>query len=165
MSDTLISSDAGWPEPALLEDEAIPTAVVRHDGVTVADLHELFDSTYSKVALALGAQSNPPAGPAIAVYEGDVASTFSIEIGFPVDTPLADPQDDIVGSELPPGPLAVLTHIGPYDRLPDAWASLMGWLSTEGHTPGRRFGEIYVSEPGPDADPEQLRTDLFVALA
>ena len=162
---TFVNHPTGWADPTVLEDVPVTTtAVVRHDGVTVTDLRDLFDSTYSKVALALGAQSNPPAGPAIAVYEGDVASTFSIEIGFPVER-VFDETDGVRPSTLPGGRLAVSTHVGPYDSLPGAWESLMAFVSAQGLRPGDRMGEVYVTEPSPTTDPATLRTDLYVPVS
>lgn len=160
----LISSNKGWAEPTVLEGPAIPTAVIRHEGVTIGELRDLFDSAYPAVALAAGAQSNPPAGPALSCYEGDVTKHFNIEIGFPLGAALESPQGAVIGSELPGGRVGVFSHFGPYDDLPQAWARLLAWVAAESHTPGPRFGEIYVTEPRPDTDPATLRTDLFIEL-
>lgn len=160
----LVTSDKGWAEPTVLEGQAIPTAVIRHEGVTIAELRELFDSAYPEVALAAGAQSNPPAGPALSLYEGDVTRRFNVEIGFPLAAALEQPQGEVIASELPGGRVGVLSHVGPYEELPQAWERLLAWVAAESRTPGPRFGEIYVTEPGPETDPATLRTDLFVEL-
>ena len=33
-----------------------------------------------------------------------------------------------------------------------------------GHGPGLPFIELYVTEPSPEADPADMRTDLFLTL-
>ena len=78
-----------------------------------------------------------------------------------VDNPCAgeaDP-DDVAESRL-----AVVTHVGPYDELGAAWGRFMGWVASQGLSPDDRYGEIYVTEPTPDGDPNLLRSDLFLTL-
>lgn len=161
---SLIDASEGWAEPVVLDDIApTATAVVRHEGVTLNDLSGLFDTAFPRVAAAAFAAGNPPIGPATALYEGDPATTFSIEIGFPVSTPFGD-ADGVLGSALPGGRVAVLTHLGDYETLSSAWKQLMEFLDDRGLHPGPQYGEVYVTEPGPDVDPATLRTDIFVVL-
>lgn len=164
MTTTLIAPGAGWPEPTFLDDlTPVATLVVRHDDVTVTDLPALFDADYPRVAEAAMDADLPLVGPALACYRGDPSGRFSIEIGFPV-VAAANAGVGIDASHLPGGRIAVLTHSGPYDRLPDAWGRLMGFLAEQGVEPGEPYGEIYVTEPTPSTDPATLRTDLFVVL-
>lgn len=70
----------------------------------------------------------------------------------------------MIGSTLPGGRVAVLTHLGPYETLPSAWNQLMQFLDERGLRPGSHYGEVYVTEPTPTADPATMRTDIFVSL-
>ena len=70
----------------------------------------------------------------------------------------------VTASGLPAGRLAVVTHVGPYDELGAAWGRFMGWVASQGLSPDDRYGEIYVTEPTPDGDPNLLRSDLFLTL-
>ena len=67
----------------------------------------------------------------------------------------------IAASELPAGDVAVISHLGAYDGLGQAWGRLMGSVGAMGRTPGTPFWESYVTEPSPNMDPATLRTDLF----
>lgn len=161
---TFVNHPTGWTEPTVLEDVPVTTtAVVRHDDVTLADLPALFDAGYQRVVAVTVAVGVALAGPALAVYEGDPAGVFSIEIGFPVGQTF-DETDGVGPSTLPGGRLAVLTHLGPYDALPAAWETLMGFVSAQGLRPSDRMGEVYVTDPSPTTDPATLRTDLYVPV-
>lgn len=146
------------PVPVTLE--AVPTAVVRHSGVTVEDLPPLFDAGYPAIA-ASGAHL---AGPAFALYRGDPQAAFDLELGFPVAEPLAGPVAGAVTvepSELPAGPAWAVSHLGSYDSLPEGWGRLSAAAAAQGFRPSAFF-EVYVTEPTPDTDPATLRTDLFL---
>ena len=149
-------------EPTAVTLEPVPTAVVRHRGVTVADLPALFDAAYP----AIGASGAAIAGPAFAVYRGDPSARFDLEIGFPVTSPVAGPiagPVTVEPSELPVGPSLTLSHLGSYDALHEGWGRLAGEAAAQGLVP-RCFFEVYVTEPTPDTDPATLRTDLYLMV-
>lgn len=165
---TDVTTSGPWPEPTIIDADAVALAVARHEGMRIDGLPAAFDSSYGPVLIALQGAGLQPVGAALAIYEGDPMAEFAVEIGFPVDRPLPAAAEvdgiSVTPSEIPAGRLAVLTHIGPYDQLGDAWGRLMGWVVSEQLAPGARYGEIYVTEPTPDADPNQLRSDLFLTL-
>jgi AraC family transcriptional regulator len=67
---------------------------------------------------------------------------------------------------IPAGEYASTVHVGPYERLGDVWARLMGeWLPAS----GRRLGEgvsyeVYYNTPM-DTPKERLRTEIRLPLA
>ncbi|MDF1489109.1 GyrI-like domain-containing protein [Tessaracoccus caeni] len=157
-----------WSEPTIIEIDALPLVVVRHEGVRIGDLRGIFDSCFGPVQKVAGEAGLSLTGPAYAVYEGDPMDVFNLEVGHPVDRPLPEALEidgvRVIPSELAAGRYALLTHIGPYDGLGNAWGHLMGWVGEQHLAPGARYGEIYVTEPTPDADASQLRSDLFLSL-
>ena len=165
---TDVMTSGPWPEPAIVDTDAIALAIVRHEGMRIAGLPAAFDSSYGPVMVALQGAGLHPVGAALAVYEGDPMAEFAVEIGFPVNAPLPEAVDldgaRVVPSDIAAGRLAVLTHVGPYDQLGAAWGRLMGWVASQGLSPDDRYGEIYVTEPTPDGDPNLLRSDLFLTL-
>ena len=152
-------------EPELVVLDAVPTAVVRHADVRMERIREVFDTSFA----ALGGSGVAPAGPAFAVYRGDPADQFDVEVGFPLAErlPAAIPVGDLTvePSALPDGRAVTLSHVGGYDGLGDAWARLFSGVVGGGLRPGEAIIEVYVTEPTPDADPAGMRTDLFVTLA
>jgi len=168
---------AGGPylEPAVLEVDWTPTAVVKAVGVAFDALPGLFDRGYQAVSAALQDEGKPPVGPAFALYPRQPGATVDLELGFPLIRPLQGglpslEQDnprtdlDVVPSELPGGRVAVFSHLGPYDALGGAWQRLTAWAQGQGHTPRLPFWEVYVTEPTPETDPATLRTDLYLPI-
>lgn len=149
--------------PTLIDMSPTPLAVVRYESVTLADIPSIFDTAYSAVALLFGTGALAPVGPAIAVYRGDPAETFDLDVGFPVAVALEQPLTvgdlTVIGSALPPGPALAATHLGSYDTLGESWMALAH--ATEA-TPTQVWIESYVSDPTEAA--EQLRTDLIMPV-
>lgn len=123
-----------YTTPTAVMLDPVPTAVVRHSGVTMTDLAPLFDAGYSTIARA----GLPIAGAAFAVYHGDPAATFDLELGFPIAAPL----DSAVAGEpriepgtLPGGPALTLSHLGSYDGLGASWGRVMAAALERGATP------------------------------
>lgn len=165
----MFTSRGPWSEPTVLNGEEVPLVVVRHVDVRLDDLREIFDSSFGPLVTVAATAGLTVEGPAIAVYEGDVSEAFTLEVGFPVDRALPEPTDvggtAVIPSQLAAGRLAVLTHIGPYDQLGESWGRLMTWVGEQRLSPDSRFGEVYVTEPTPDGDPNALRSDIFLTLA
>lgn len=144
----LILRDEAFTEPTEIEVPAgIPTAVIRTQSVTLADLPALFDAGYQRLA-ALG-----PVGPGFAVYRGDPQATFDLEIGFPVAGPVD--AEGVVAAEFPSGRATALSHLGGFDSLGATWEKLAA-----AGTPGLSI-EVYVTDPSVTAA-EDLRTDLLI---
>jgi effector-binding domain-containing protein len=71
---------------------------------------------------------------------------------------------EVRAGTLPGGRIARLVHVGGFDRLGDSWAALGAWIGAQGFTPSRDLWEVYVTEPSPDMDPAELRTELLWRL-
>ncbi len=149
-------------EPTQVTLDAAPTAVVRHERVTLATLRPLFDSGFMAIA-ASGASIN---GPAFALYRGDTGAEFDLDLGFPVAEPLAQPVrgvETVEPSQLPAGSAWALSHLGAYGSLHESWGRLDEHVRGLGLTPSGLL-EVYVTEPSPEIDPTTLRTDLFLLV-
>ena len=160
--------DAPFSSADRLDLDAVPLAVIRHDGIRLADIQEAFDAGYSAIALTFAGDVLIPTGPALAVYHGDPMGVFDLELGFPVQTPPENPIPTasgrvIVASTLPAGPAVATTLFGSYEELGRAWAGLVERAGAEGLLPGGTWIEVYVSDPR--TTPEELRTDLLMPIA
>lgn len=161
-------SDPAFPlepfgSPTNIRLRSTALAVIRHQQVRLPDLPALFDVDYGTVATLFADGRLEPAGPAVAVYRGDPAVSFDIEIGFPVrsalDGPVGVGDAEVVPSTLPEGPALAVTHYGSYETLGSAWEALT-MATAEG--PVGIWVESYVSDPA--EPPAALRTDLIMPL-
>lgn len=148
--------------------EPAPLAVVRHEGITITDLRDLFDPGYSAIRTAFEDGTLSPAGPAIAIYYGNPMEVFDLELGFPVETAPTEPITSangvtVTASALPAGPATATTVLGSYDGLGAGWMGLYERTLAEGLEPRGISIEVYVSDPS--ESPEELRTDLILPVS
>jgi effector-binding domain-containing protein len=145
-------------EPDVVRTEPVTTAVVR--GVVPVDgLRAFFDVAFPALARTTAQQEVTLLGPAFALYRGPFGDTVDLEVGFPVDRPVR-PAGDVVPSGLPAGRVARVTHSGSFDGLVESWMRLADWLRAQGLSPSDRRWESYVTQPSPEMDPRDLRTEL-----
>lgn len=105
----------------------------------------------------------------LAIYHDDPDTTPEAELRSDAALTLADGKRAPTGlTELtiPAGQYARTTHLGPYEKLPDTWARLMGeWLPRSSHRVGDGVSyEVYRNTPM-DTKPSDLITDIYVPLA
>ena len=101
-----------------------------------------------------------PAGMPFTIYHAMEGDTIELECGMPVAAPLAG-TERIKPCELPGGTVVTVTHMGPYDALPQTWAALAEWVGAQGLAPAGAPWEVYVTDPGVETDQSRWRTDIF----
>jgi effector-binding domain-containing protein len=147
------------PEPTLVDIEEIPTAVIR-GMVDMTELASFFDASFSRLSSAVAAQDVAVIGPAFALYHGAPSAVADLEVGFPTSGTV-ETDGDVLASRLPGGRVAKVIHEGSFDQLGSSWRRLATWITAAGLAPGDDFWEVYVTEPSPDMDPADLRTELY----
>lgn len=157
----MTASNVSQPE---LVDVASATTAVIGGIVDIAELAGFFDQSFPELATALADQQVEVVGPAFALYHGPPSTSADLEVGFPTDRP-AKSDGPVRPSELPGSRVARVVHQGGYDGLATAWERLQSWISERGLTAGPVLWEVYVTEPSPDMDPADLRTELNWSLA
>ena len=151
------------PEPELLEIAETITAVVR-GSVTPEQTVPFFDTSFGLLPSALAAQAAVITGPALSRWGTASAESTDLEVGFPVDRPIA-PDGAVVPGRLPAGRIARVVHKGGFDTLGVTWDRLHTWITDRGLTPTADRWEVYLTEPNPQMDPADLRTELNWAVA
>lgn len=150
-------------EPQVLEVTPVTTAVIS-GVVEMTRIGEFFDASFTTLGEVLGAQGVVMAGPPVALYHSPPGEVVDLEVGIPIDGTL-EPQRGVEVSGLPGGRVARLIHEGPYDGLGSAWERLGAWVGEQGLTPAGAAWEAYLTEPGPDADPSEMRTELNLSVS
>lgn len=151
-------ADTGASEPELIVAEHKTTAVVRGI-ISTAELPNFFDKSFRELPAVLSAQQIDIHSPAFGLYYGPPGQTTDLEVGFVTDAAV-QPEGNVVVSSLPGGRIARLVHSGAFDELGSSWERLRSWMGEQGMTPGPVLWEVYVTEPSPDMDPRDLRTEL-----
>jgi effector-binding domain-containing protein len=145
-------------EPEVASLDPATTAIIR-DVVAVDDLPAFFDRSFPTLAAVIDAQGVAITGPAFSLYHDHPSDRTDVEVGFPTDRTITASGDVAPGS-LPGGRVARVVHEGAHDDLATAWDRLGAWMSERGLGYRMPFWEVYLTEPAPDVDPAELRTEL-----
>ncbi|WP_328392507.1 GyrI-like domain-containing protein [Nocardia sp. NBC_00416] len=145
-------------EPRLLEVAETTTAVVRGN-VAPAETIAFFDTSFGLLPSAIAAQNALITGPALSRYGITQGPSTELEVGFPVDRRIS-PDGVVVPGRLPAGRIARVVHHGSFDALGSSWERLRAWITDRGLGPATERWEVYLTEPNPQMDPADLRTEL-----
>jgi AraC family transcriptional regulator len=67
----------------------------------------------------------------------------------------------VIEELLPGGPAATTIHVGPYDKLGEAYAALESWIESEQLQPAGAPWEYYITDPAEYPDPKDWKTEVF----
>ena len=140
--------------------ESIPVGVVRRQA-RAGELSRIVPECCGLVWNVVRAQQ-VKAGRHVAIYwDGSIR----LEVGVEIFGMLAE-HPDVVPSATPAGPVATVTYFGPYPGLGAAHAAVREWCQAHSHKPAGPNWEIYGHWKSEwDADPSQIRTDVYYLLA
>lgn len=124
------------------------------------NLSELMGSLFGEVYGYIQQSGQNPAGMPFSRYHSMDGETVDLECGMPVPLPM-DGKGRVEAGELPAGPVATVTHVGPYDDLPQTWSALSEWMGSQDLQPAGAPWEVYVTDPGTEPDQSKWRTDIF----
>lgn len=149
--------------PEIHELDEQPVAIVA-GRVTAAELPAFFDRSFTELFPALAEQGAEIVGAAFARYHGMPGEMVDLEVGVPTARPVA-PSGSVVAGVLPAGRVATVVHAGSFEALGETWGQLATWIGEQGERPSETMWEVYLTEPSPDMDPDDLRTQLFWPLS
>ncbi len=159
-----VPAPGGLPAPAIEVVELEPQhAAVLRSVVAPADFAEFIADALAGVSDTLARAGIAPAGPPFARYFGSGPDGLDVGVGLSIATPYLG-RGPIVSSELPAGPAATATHIGPYDGLDAAWSALKAGIDALGRRRADDPWEIYFVGPGSGVEPDEWRTELVWPL-
>lgn len=125
-----------------------------------AGLIKFFDGTYPKLMSFMQSEGLQPAGPPFARYFKFSKEEVDVEGGVPV-TGSPRGSGDVNAGEIPAGRVASTIHVGPYDKLGDAYAAMEKFMKEKGLEAAGPPMEIYWSDPSEEKDTSKLRTELI----
>ncbi|HEX2368591.1 MAG TPA: GyrI-like domain-containing protein [Acidimicrobiia bacterium] len=135
-----------------------PTAVM----VAILSASEIGDwmpQAFESIFNYLSAKAAPAAGPPFARYHRLDETHFEVEAGFPL-VEAVEGDGIIRSSSLPGGPVAVTTHVGPYDAMKPAYDALGAWVEERGFDPVGDRWDTYFSDPDESPDARTWRAEI-----
>jgi AraC family transcriptional regulator len=85
-----------------------------------------------------------------------------VEVVIPVAARIDD-GDGIACYELSGGPMAKITHCGPYERSATAYKKLFAWIAENHKKVAGPTREVYLNDPR-KAPPEELLTEIYAPV-
>lgn len=128
----------------------------------VEKLSEVMGSCYGEIMQYLGPKGVQPAGPPFAIYYNMDMSNLDVEIGFPV-AKKQESSGRINAGKIPGGKAAVTVHVGPYEKIEEAYNRLTAFVKEQNLQTGSLCYEFYLNDPA-STPPEQLKTEIFFQL-
>jgi len=164
-------TDRGF-DARIVERIAEPTLAVRYTmPMAEVDMSAIFPRELPRLFGQVGALGYQTAGAPYGRYYAWGGETADFEIGIVVDRPVEAvpplrevPAGDLGASELPAGPVAVASHWGSYEGLPETYSQLHDWIHAQGREDGVGPWESYVVDPMSAADPADVRTEVTYPL-
>ena len=139
--------------------EGRPFVAVR-TSTTMDKIGEVMGPLFGEVYAHIQQSGQQPDGMPFALYHSMDSNTVELECGMPVASPV-EGAGRVKPGELPAGTVATVTHVGPYDALPQTWSSLLEWMRSQGLQPAGAPWEVYVTDPGAEPGQSKWRTDIF----
>jgi AraC family transcriptional regulator len=149
-------------EPEIRTMKKQPVAVIPIT-TPIGGIGEAIGLAYQELDAVIRAEGGETAGMPFVRYFTFGPGAFELEAGMPVAGKIA-PSGRVIMSRLPAGEAAVAVHVGPYDRLPETYDSLMAWLTQQGREPGGPMWEVYLTSPLAEPDTAAWRTEVFIPL-
>lgn len=144
-------------EVRVLEEQ---TTAAMFDTLTVGEIGGWLPEAFQRVGDYLSTHDLGPAGMPYARFRRLDEDRFQVEAGFPAATEV-EGDGEVVPSQLPPCRAAVVTHVGPYDEMLDAYEALVTWLAEHEREPVGDPWEVYLTDPQEQPDPAAWRTEVF----
>ncbi|MGD9959395.1 GyrI-like domain-containing protein [Nocardioides sp.] len=132
---------------------------VRRAHVPTSELASFLGRAYATVASEITSLGREIVGPPFGRYV-PTSDGFDVEAGFPVDRPMT-PGHQVEQGQLPGGPAVALLHVGPYDEVGTAYATVRQWMSEHQVEATGDPWECYLD----DADVPRPRTVLYFPCA
>ena len=124
------------------------------------DLPDILGAHFGEIFGYVIQNGQQPAGMPLSRYHSMDGESVDLECGIPINAPL-DGTDRIKPGSLPGGRVATVTHVGPYEGLPQTWSALFEWIGAEGLKPADAPWEVYLTDPGAEPDSSKWRTQIF----
>jgi effector-binding domain-containing protein len=133
----------------------------------VAQLPQVMAGEFGRVMGVLIAEGVKPAGGAVAVYHDVTDDTVDVEIAFTIHGVYfpRDKKGVVKPGRLPGGKVAFTTHVGPYDKLEEAYTAVQAYAKANGVKLAGMMWERYLTGLDEEPDVNKHVTEIYWPLA
>lgn len=129
---------------------------------SMRDLPDTILSALAKVGRFLAENNILPGGPAFVAYYNLDLNDTAVEIGYPVNQPVAG-SEEVQARTIPAGPAGVCLYVGPYQELATGYQQLNAYIESQGREPTGIAYEFYLNDPAV-TPPKELETQIVFPL-
>jgi effector-binding domain-containing protein len=145
----------------LIDRPAQPVASIR-TRTKVENLSQVLGQAYGAIAQYLGQTGLHPTGEPFTAYYNMDMQDLDIEVGYPVSGKFTG-KDAIQPGEIPAGKAVTCLHVGPYDKMKEAYETMDEWMKANRVEPSGVCYEFYLNDPQ-QTPPEALQTRIMFML-
>ncbi len=96
------------------------------------------------------------------VVRANLQHNADVEVVIPVSAEVSG-TEEIACYELPGGPMARITHKGPYEKAAAAYRQLFAWIAENHKKVAGPTREVYLNDPR-KVSPEELLTEIYAPV-
>jgi len=104
-----------------------------------------------------------PSGPPLVIYHEFGSQGIDAEASIPIGEPI-DPAGTVDCRVLPAMTVARTVHVGPYEKLGEAYAALSDWIRRHGFEIAGPVQERYLNGPGDRVASTEYRTEIEMPI-
>jgi effector-binding domain-containing protein len=138
------------------EPQAIVSIRERHKK---DDLPGFLKAAFPKLLGRLNDLGVGPSGAPFVIYHEFGSEGIDAEVSVPIRVPIAA-TGKIVSRVLPAMTVAQTLHLGPYEKLGDAYTALWHWIRSQGFRVAGPVQERYLNGPGDRVGSNEYRTEI-----
>lgn len=152
----------GKPNYQVIDKQVQPVASIRVR-IKPTKVAEELAILLPEVMTHLNATGAKVAGAPFARFHARSADEIDLEAGIPVQTPITE-KGRVKNSQLPAGKVVMCWHVGAYEGLAAAHATLRAYLVEQKLKERGGPWEVFWTDPGMVPDPAKWKTQLFAPI-
>jgi effector-binding domain-containing protein len=130
---------------------------------TQEEISQKLGELYGEMVMNMQKNKLEYAGHPFAIYHKYDPKAIELEAGIAINKP-GKSSGRIVAKEMKAGPVAMISHFGPYEGTYNAHMHMDKWLKDNNKSVSGSPWEVYITDPGVEKDPNKWLTEVYYPL-